>query len=249
MERLLRTVIGKETKNTQIESSKSENGKYSPNSLQKSIDSFLEKESNSKRFKKISGFHPSQHSTCKRYWYLLFKGADSEKKIPARLQRIFDNGNEVHARWREYFRAMGILIEAEVPISIDNPVPIRGNADGILKWGGRKLYELKSISPERFEFRRVYNKPDAKTYRQTQLYLHATGLDNGFVIYENKGNQEVLIFEIKLDEEFIKKEFRRLKMYYKYVDEDKLPKRPYIRESQQCGDCELENYCWDSLED
>lgn len=180
---------------------------------------------------------------------LLFKGAESEPTFGARTMRIFDNGHDVHARYRDYFTAMGILIEPEVEVNSNKPVPIRGHADGILEWGGKKLYELKSISPTRYEFRVVYNKPDEKTYKQAQQYLFCLELEEGFVIYENKGNQEVLIFPIERDEEMIKKILRRYEKIYSMYEKDEVPKRPYKRESVQCGDCDLQNYCWEILDD
>lgn len=144
---------------------------------------------------------------------------------------------------------MGILIGAEVPVNVNNPVPIRGHADGILDWGGRKLYELKSISPTRFEFRRMYKKPDDKTYEQAQIYLFALDLEAGYVIYENKGTQEVLIFYIERDEKVINRVLKRWNVAYNYYQEDVVPPRPYKRESDDCRFCDLEKYCWETLDD
>jgi CRISPR/Cas system-associated exonuclease Cas4 (RecB family) len=121
--------------------------------------------------------------------------------------------------------------------------------DGIIKWGAHKPYELKSISPERYEFRKAYKKPDENTYRQTQLYLKALDYDDSFVIYENKGNQEILIFDVLRDDEFIKKELKRLQKIYDMYQTGTMPKRPYLRQSKQCQDCEFEITCWDVLDD
>lgn len=221
-------------------------GKGDKDSLARAIDRYLDgKEGGGE--KKITGFHPSYGYKCKRRWVLLFRGAEYEKKFTSRTQRIFDNGHEVHARWRDYFRGMGILVDAEVEVKVNKPVPIRGHADGIIQWDGNKLYELKSISPNRFEFRRMYKKPDDRTYRQAQLYLWALNLETGFVIYENKGTQEVLIFEIHQDEEVVQKELKRFTKIYEMYQEGNVPARPYKRESQDCRDCDLETYCWETL--
>lgn len=223
-------------------------GEATADSLVAELERYLDKQEGSGR-KQITGFHPSYGYKCKRRWVLLFQGVDYDKKFNPRTQRIFDNGHAVHARWREYFRDMGILEEAEVEVSVNDPVPVRGHADGILKWGGRKLYELKSISPTRFEFRRLYKKPDDKTYEQAQIYLWALDLEEGYVIYENKGTQEVLVFHIKRDEAVINKVLKRWKTTYKMYEEGTVPARPYKRESQDCSQCDLERFCWDVLKD
>lgn len=217
--------------------------------LMKEFERFLStKEGGGK--KKITGFHASYGYRCKRRWVLLFQGAEYEKKFDDRTQRIFDNGHSVHERWRNYFKDMGILIDAEVEVKTNDPVPIRGHADGILAWDGDKiLYELKSINSNRFEFRRMYRKPDEKTYNQTQLYLYALKMDRAIVIYENKDNQTYLMFVVEKDEKNIEKQLKRFKAIYKMYTEDKVPARPYKRESDECQMCDLERFCWDTLDE
>lgn len=223
-------------------------GPGSSESLMRAVNRFLDKKEGDGT-KKITGFHPSYGYSCKRRWVLLFRGAEYEKKFNDRTQRIFDNGHAVHDRWRKYFEDMGILVEGEVEVKINDPVPIRGHADGILDWNGHRLYELKSINSNRFEFRRMYKKPDEKTYLQAQMYLYSLNLNVGIVIYENKNTQEVLMFEIEKDDAVIQKELRRLTKIYNMYKEDKLPARPYKRESDNCSQCDLERYCWDKLDD
>ena len=104
---------------------------------------------------------------------------------------------------------MGILLKEEVPISYDDP-PISGTADGIINFDGKKLIELKSISDAGFAYRRTYNKPKDDHVRQAQIYMHCLDLPSGFVIYENKNNQEILPIYIKRDDEFIEKLFKRV---------------------------------------
>lgn len=244
---LYRTIQGKPTHPKGKEKSKPA-GEATADSLLEALNRYLDGKEGPGH-KQITGFHPSYGFKCKRRWVLLFQGVDYDKKFDSRTQRIFDNGNEVHARWREYFDGMGILEEAEVEITANKPVPVRGHADGVLTWGGRKLYELKSISPTRFEFRRMYKKPDDKTYEQAQIYLWALDLEEGFVIYENKGTQEVLIFHISRDDAVINKVLKRWQAAYSFYEEGIVPKRPYQRESQDCSQCDLEKYCWDILKD
>lgn len=245
IERILRRAQGKQLhKKKTIE--KPEVG--SALSLLQALDNYLEGQ-NSTGFKRVSGFHPSSTSLCARYYFLAFEGAPTASKISARTQRIFDNGHEVHDRWYRYFKDMGILVDSEIPILIKDPVPITGTADGIINWGGNKLIEMKSIGMEGFLYRKYYGKPKDDHYNQSQIYLLALKLEKGFVIYEDKGTQNALAFEIERNEEHIEKLMKRYKKWYKYIEKGTMPDRPYKRDSKQCTECPFEQHCWDGLPD
>jgi CRISPR/Cas system-associated exonuclease Cas4 (RecB family) len=112
-----------------------------------------------------------------------------------------------------------------------------------------KLIEIKSIGPEGFTFRKHYKKPKTEHYTQAQIYLYAMKLESGFIIYENKGNQELLIFEITRDDDEIEKYFKKKKKVLEMIRNQEMPKRPYKRESKHCQDCPLEVWCWDKQVD
>jgi len=211
-------------------------------SLQDAIDDHLIKR-NIVTHKKVNGFHPSYTNQCARYWYYLFEGADVQASFKPQTYRIFDNGHAVHERLYGYFREMGILVDEEIPITYKNP-PIEGTADGIIDWYGHKLIELKSISSEGFHYRQLYNKPKDEHYRQAQIYMKCLDLPSGYVIYENKNNQEILPIYIERDNEFIGKLFIKYsKIYTNFLDK-KIPKQPYKRSSANCVACDLANMCW-----
>jgi len=245
IERILKKSMGKQVpkKNVAVQPLEA-----SASGLEVAIDQFLSSR-NTTNFKKINGFAPSYTRTCKRWWFLLFKGAPSTKTFGPRLYRIFDNGHKVHERLYEYFEAMGILVDSEIPIRVNDPVPIVGIADGIINWGGNKLIELKSINEDGFQFRKMYKKPKDDHMIQTQIYLHALKMDEGFIIYEAKNSQSILVFPVKKDDEIYDKKIRQWKRVYDKVVKDELPKRPYAKDSKQCSDCDLFNYCWNELTD
>jgi hypothetical protein len=89
--------------------------------LVRAIDNHLASK-NVPKARKYEAFHPSSTNPCKRWGYLRFDGAEALPKYSPRLHRIFDNGHMVHERYRRYFEEMGILIQAEVPFFIDDPV-------------------------------------------------------------------------------------------------------------------------------
>lgn len=210
--------------------------------LVEGIDEHLEKR-NKPAFKQVSGFHPSYTNQCSRYWYYLFSGVEMTSSFSPQTYRIFDNGHSVHNRLYSYFRDMGVLLEEEIPVKYDSP-PIEGTADGIIEWGGRKLIELKSISSEGFHYRKLYNKPKDEHYRQAQIYMKCLDLDSGYVIYENKNNQEILPIYIEKDEKFITKLFKKYTEIYNNYLNNQIPERPYKRTSANCSSCDLAALCW-----
>ena len=138
---------------------------------------------------------------------------------------------------------MGILIAEEIPVTYENP-PITGTADGIIDFHGKKLIELKSISTEGFEYRRIYNKPKDDHFRQAQIYMRCLDLESAFVIYENKNNQDILPILIHRDEEFIDNLFKKYTKIYERYKESRMPKRPYKQTSPKCTSCDLYQHCW-----
>jgi CRISPR/Cas system-associated exonuclease Cas4 (RecB family) len=211
-------------------------------SLNDGIDEHLEKR-NTSVFKQVSGFHPSYTNQCSRYWYYLFTGVNVQSSFSPQTYRIFDNGHFVHNRLYGYFREMGILLEEEIAVKWSTP-PIEGTADGIIDWGGRKLIELKSISSEGFHYRKLYNKPKDEHYRQAQIYMKCLDLDSGYVIYENKNNQEILPIYIEKDNKFIDKLFKKYTEFYNNYLNNQIPERPYKRTSENCSSCDLAGLCW-----
>lgn len=216
--------------------------------LAKAIDDSIENGLSGK-YKKIGGFHPSNTNDCARYLVYLFRGTFVPSDVSARLQRIFDNGHATHSRLYGYLEQMGILIADEVPINTilkyeDYEIPIEGTTDGLINWQGEKIIELKSISDAGFAQRRLFKKPKADHYKQIQIYMMASDINSGFVIYENKNTQQILVFEVTKDEEFMNKLLKKYGKIYKAFKEGKLPKRYKSPSSEHCRYCNLKDHCW-----
>jgi len=206
------------------------------------IDVHLSKR-NAPAIKKVGGFHPSYTNQCGRYWYYLFNGVEVTSSFNPQTYRIFDNGHAVHERLYGYLRGMGILVAEEIPVTYQDP-PIEGTADGIIDWYGHKLIELKSISSEGFHYRQLYSKPKDEHYRQAQIYMRCLDLPAGYVIYENKNNQEILPIYIEKDDDFIDKLFKKYRGFYQSYLDNEIPKQPYKRTSANCSSCDLAAMCW-----
>lgn len=230
----------KKPENTE-EPLKKSNAELSEELISAIDNSFVER--NGKQFKQVVGFHPSYTNQCARYWYYLFEGVEMSSSFSPQTYRIFDNGHAVHDRIYGYFKNMGILLEEELPVRYDDP-PITGTADGVIEFYGKKLIELKSISNEGFEYRRIYHKPKDDHYRQAQIYMRCLDLDQAFVIYENKNNQEILPILIDKDDEFIDKLFVKYRKFYKNFTDGTIPVQPYKMTSKNCNGCDLYRHCW-----
>jgi len=198
---------------------------------------------NKPSFKKVSGFHPSYTNQCSRYWWYLFDGVSVTPSFNPQTYRIFDNGHAVHDRLYSYLREMGILMAEEISVSYSSP-PIEGTADGIINWYGEKLIELKSISAEGFHYRQLHNKPKDEHYRQAQIYMECLNLDAGYVIYENKNNQQILPIYIEKDKDFIEKLFKKYRKIHASYTSGEIPVQPYKITSANCGACDLKKHCW-----
>jgi CRISPR/Cas system-associated exonuclease Cas4 (RecB family) len=210
------------------------------------IDQHLQ-ERNEPVYKKVDYFRPSSTNQCATYWWYMFNGVEYTPSFSPQTYRIFDNGHRVHDRLYEYFRGLGILVEEEFPVSNDDP-PIQGTADGIIDLDGHKLIELKSISAEGFQYRQLSHKPSDDHVRQANLYMHCLNLDSGFVIYENKNNQQILPIYIERDDVFLDKLFKKYRKIYKAVQDGVKPDRPYKRTSKHCARCDLADLCWSEKE-
>lgn len=217
--------------------------------LADAIDKSIKEKHIVPRTRQIGGFHPSTTNECGRYAVYLFRGVTYQPKYDARTQRIFDNGHATHDRIYKYLDEMGILLECEIPVQHDDP-PIEGTADGIIEWEGRKLIELKSIADQGFMLRKAHHKPKDDHYRQAQIYMRCLDLDGGFVIYENKNNQEILPIYVERNNDFIDKLFKKYAKIYSIYKEGNLPKRPYKQiTSTTCRMCDLAEMCWSDKED
>lgn len=195
------------------------------------------------KYRKQTGFSPSATNLCPRYHVYLFRGIDLPATHNSRVQRIFDNGNSTHERIYSYLEKMGILLEKEFRVEHPDP-PINSYIDGIIDWDGHKVLEIKSISEAGFTYRRLFHKPKDDHYHQIQLYMHITGLDEGFVLYENKNNQEILPILVEYNEEFVEKVLKKFRKIYKAYTDDKLPVRPYKQSGEKCQNCALLKHCW-----
>lgn len=163
--------------------------------LVKEIDRHLT--SNSEQRPPSKGiFYPSfLGSTCDRLLYLHYNGLLPNQKFDSKTLRIFSHGHATEARYKDIFSKMRMLSGDEVQARYDNPC-IHGRADFILNSPelGRTIIELKTINERGFSNLIV---PKVDHAIQLQIYLNILNIDNGFVLYECKNDQQLKSFHIK----------------------------------------------------
>lgn len=215
-------------------------------SLVQAIDELGTKD-NGTIWKQSSTFAPSNTNNCARYHCYRFNGYNQTVNFTAQTRRIFDLGNRIEDAVGEIFSSMGILLDSQVEIKIEQP-PIRGYIDFIIDWNGPKIVECKSINEAGFMYRKMYRKPTDSHYAQIQWYLEAKDWDEGFVFYMNKNTSEILPVLVERNKEFISKLSEKYGKIYKAYEQGIMPERPYKQTSANCKKCDAFDHCWSDSE-
>jgi len=159
--------------------------------IQKRVDEAILKESlKDERVRKY--LYASDVFGCQRKILLEYNGLKAGG-FDARTLRIFDNGNAVHERIIKYLTLAGL--EPQVELSLEPNEPnIHGRLDAKITEDEKlKLVEIKSINL------RVVKEAKEEHIAQLHIYMHYTGIHEGYLIYESKQTQELFFFPITFD--------------------------------------------------
>jgi hypothetical protein len=180
--------------------------------LIEAIDQYLATRPKDKR--RIRCFHPSTLHKSAQYLYDAYLNGDNNQDFEPRLLRIFDNGHGVHYRLQRYLKEIGTLVETEVPVE-NQEYEICGSADGILKLGKREgVLEIKSINANGFY---ATHEPKPDHIIQINIYMFCLGIPRGCVLYENKNNQELKEFYVKLDNKILDPVLEKIKLVQSWI--------------------------------
>jgi hypothetical protein len=186
--------------------------------LIEAIDKYLVTRPKDKR--RINCFHPSTLHKSAKYLHGAYLNGDNDQDFEPRILRIFDNGHGVHDRLQKYLKEIGTLVEAEVPVE-NQEFEICGSADGILKLGKREgVLEIKSINANGFY---ATHEPKLEHIIQINIYMFCLDIPRGCVLYENKNNQELKEFYVKLDNKILDPIFEKIKLVQSWIREGKKP--------------------------
>ncbi len=172
-------------------------------------------------------FFASDSGSCKRKIAYEFYGLP-KKTIDARTIRILENGNFLQSRYSKYFKDLGVWVNEELPFNTmdreDVPFFLAGRTDIIINY--KKLFpeffgeytkekeeindlaivEMKSINTWGFKGKDgVGEAGQAKLDHLYQLMLcmWLTGIHQGWIVYEDKNEQDTVAIPVVYDERIL----------------------------------------------
>ncbi len=173
--------------------------------------------------KGIGKYYPSECGNCMRKVWYSYK---YPQELKPDLIRIFETGNILHDFVVEVLKSEKTsdveLLKWEFPfkISLEDFV-ISGRVDDLIlvKASGKTiLVEVKSCN-----FLKYIKSPKPHHVIQLQLYMHATGVHNGILLYIEKNTLENKLFTILYDEKMAKKALERFKQLHENLINSTLP--------------------------
>lgn len=196
--------------------------------------------------KKIGRYYPSEIGKCMRKLFYSYK---YPQEVDKRLLKIFEIGNILHGFVVEVFKSERnpdvTLLKTEMPIKLEEKgFLISGRVDDLLliKASGKELLvEVKSCKDVSF-----LEKPQNHHAVQLQLYMHATNVHNGVILYIDKNTLETKTFFIEYDESWSGQLIERFRALHKLLTANSLPKaeaKMLDDMEWMCRDCEYKEKC------
>lgn len=208
----------------------------------KLVDNHIKREHKPKG---IGKYYPSEIGGCLRKVWYTYK---YPQEIDPKLLRIFEVGNMVHDFVVRVFKNENkevTLLESELPVQIKmKDFLISGRIDDLIlvKANNKKiLIEVKSAND-------IRNLEDAKPHHkmQLQLYMLATKIYDGLLLYLDKKNLQSKIFVVPYDEAEAVRALERFHILHNCLIENKIPEpeAKLIDEiGWMCNYCEYKDRC------
>lgn len=208
------------------------------------VTRYIERESGYR--KSVGRYYPSEIGGCMRkIWYSYFY----PKEIQPELLKIFEMGNMLHdfvVKVLQSEKNKDVeLLQSEFPLKIETPdFTISGRVDDLVlvKASGKTIVvEVKSTKGL------DYVKEASEGHvMQLQLYMHATGIHNGIVLYVDKGNLQSKQFSVEYDEGKVGQIMERFGQLHRLLSSKLLPMDEAKKDSKKlwlCRYCEYADKC------
>lgn len=198
-------------------------------------------------------FSPSslayESGTCPRRWVLAFRGkSESSDTTDSVGIATMANGTAAHERIQKALAASGILVDEEIEVKLTDP-PVRGYVDVIVDIDGEHIVgEIKTTRQEAFVYRQSSGKGAPYHMYQILLYMRILDMEHGFLLYENKNDNTMLVIPVSMTDrnsKHLDEALEWMRTVYKAYTDDDLPKRPFQRRNKICKNCPLYNACWE----
>lgn len=173
-------------------------------------------------------FFPSEAGKCIRNLYYERK---LQPEKPASLYKLFLTGDLIH-EWIQKTIFNNDHYEVELKWQEGN-LKFSGRIDTLLK---DRIIEFKSI--KNFNF--IQKAPSSQHLEQINMYMKATGIHKGTIVYIQKDNFDTLEHDVEFDKKLYNKTISRFKKLNKALLENKPPIRLKCFGKKYCWEC---NYC------
>jgi len=207
-----------------------------------------------------SNLRLSQVGRCVRQQWYSIKGFDGEPLNP-RTRMTFLFGDIIEAVVVALAKTAGVnLFDQQKEVKV---LGVKGHIDGIIMDGKKAcLFECKSMSDAGFKsLERNGLEDDFGYLTQANLYMHALGLDVGYLVAVNKNTGHIAEVEIHKDYDIINKALSNIKIVRKCLKKDTLPDRSFEATDEifrnkptgrkilpvQCAYCPYKEHCWDNI--
>lgn len=182
----------------------------------------------------------------------LFFRQSQGQNIPINLKRIFEEGVAIGEKWQRLFIRGEIGKKEDMDISrFVDEYDLSYTPDGVIELDGKKyVVEIKSMNT--FGFQKAKSHPSGQ--KQLKLYMYFEGIEKGFVLVQDKNNQDFKVFletDVNESDEHVADALMRLDQIQvlknKFLKTKKPPERiPECTgpDSKRAMRCNMRDACW-----
>ncbi len=209
----------------------------------KMIDNHIAREF---RAKTVGRYYPSEIGGCiRKVWY----GYKHPLQVKPDLAKIFRLGDIMHDFVVDVLKSEKNtnveLLKSEFPFKLEGDgFLISGRVDDLIivnESGKSWIVEVKSTKSVDY-----IKEPDPKYVTQLQLYLHATGIHNGMILYVDKTNLKSKIFVENYDPAKAADALERFSQLHQLLTQNLLPVAEAKKKDSTawlCNYCEYSDKC------
>lgn len=146
----------------------------------------------------------SESEWCLRRHVLLALHPEQAERPPekpwfAHQNAVFLNGWHLHEKYQKLFSEHATVLEVE-RAHFDETRNLWFTPDVILQFAGLPwVGEIKGYHDEHFQQLDEAGQPPQAAWHQCNLYCHLLGIDQGFILVENKNTQRIKLWAIAVD--------------------------------------------------
>lgn len=189
---------------------------------------------------------PSSMCGCQRQAIFKFVGVKGKHRLDPEMELIFDDGNWRHHRWQATMLDMQEVLGANrfAVVSIEEQVStpdeyVEGWLDIMICIDNKDYYviDFKGTNNNGFSRIAAANAPHPKHVIQLVTYCQHSGVKRGWIMYENKDNQSLLVFPVKANMKTVSKIKKWCRAVVEYMSNKTLPPKD--------EECKVGNFMFD----